>query len=96
MTPKLRDLFRFDRVLGAYQRKFAALDPDARAILADLGDYCNFDRTTACVTAAGTMDPIAMAYAEGRRDAFLRVLSRIGHDRTTLTAAIQQEMANDG
>jgi hypothetical protein len=90
----LRGLLRVERTQGAYARIFGNLgNPDVRALVADLSRYCNLYRTTACISkATGTMDPIAMAFAEGQRDAFLYLLRQSNADPSAVQAAIQQEL----
>lgn len=55
-----------------YRRLFAG--DAAKMVLADLAEFCNVHRPTARVSPqGGTVDPIAMAIAEGRREVFLRI-----------------------
>jgi hypothetical protein len=92
----LSRLFQVDRTRGAYSRLFGNLgNPDIRVVLADLAEYCNLYRTSACISKqTGVMDPIAMAYAEGQRDALLYILRQTNADPTEVQTAIQQELEN--
>lgn len=42
------------------------------AVLRDLARFCHSHRTTFKTSLAGSADPLAMAYFEGRRSVFLR------------------------
>lgn len=47
---------------------------DAEVVLADLARFCNATEPTTRVSpVARTVDPLAMAQAEGRREVFLRI-----------------------
>lgn len=94
MMQRLHALFFKQRTGAAYARKFSLKDPEARLVMADLSSYCNFDRTTACVTSTGTIDALAMAYAEGRRDAFLYILRQSRADLSDVQTAIETELQN--
>jgi hypothetical protein len=63
----------------AYRRVFQVTDGivgnrDAEQVLADLARFCNFNEPTTRVSPVSrTIDPLAMAQAEGRREVFLRI-----------------------
>lgn len=69
------------------------LGPAAEAVMRDLAHYCYADRSTLKISLVTQQaDPIATAFAEGRRDVFLRIsamcnlnpqqIERIAHART--------------
>jgi len=90
----LKQLLQVDRTQGAYERLFGNLgNADTRLVLTDFSRYCNLYRTTACISRqTGTMDPIAMAFAEGQRDAFLYLLRQLNYDAIALQTAIKEEL----
>jgi len=70
-----------------------SLSPAGEIVMRDLARYCCADRTTLKVSQADQhVDPLAMAFAEGRRDVYLRIqalcnltsddIERISHERT--------------
>lgn len=76
------------RILGrkqAYRRTF--LDPDgnvhrnAETVLADLRKFCRATSSTAMVSPVSkSIDPIAMAMAEGRREVWNRLMAHLHID----------------
>lgn len=73
----------------AYKRTFMADDgkPDADAaiVLADLKRFCYAERTTAKISpTTQAMDPLAMAFAEGRREVFLRLQGFLNLDEAAI------------
>lgn len=64
---------------SAYRRVFQVEDGkvgnrDAEMVLADLARFCNVTEPTTRVSPiTRTIDPLAMAQAEGRRETFLRI-----------------------
>lgn len=71
--------FRWRR--DAYQ---AVFEPEnelqkewADAVLADLSNFCGMRKPSIRADNTGRVDPIATAFAEGRRDVFLRILSHM-------------------
>lgn len=65
-----------------YRRTFldanGGVGPFAEVVLADLRTFCRLDSPTVCVSpATGTIDPVAMALAEGRREVLLRILKHL-------------------
>ncbi len=73
----------------AYQRTFLGDDnkPDADAalVLADLKRFCYAERTTAKVSpTTQTIDPLAMAFAEGRREVYMRIVGFLNLDEATI------------
>lgn len=92
MHPVIRQLFA---KRTAYQRVFAgddgALHGDARVVLADLKRFCYADRSTMKISpATGASDPIAMAFAEGRREVFLRISQFINIDDVQFQKLVEQ------
>jgi nucleoside 2-deoxyribosyltransferase len=66
----------------AYRRLFltdnGSLNPDAETIIKDLKKFCRAQSSTAVVSPIrGTVDPIAMAMAEGRREVYLRIMAHL-------------------
>lgn len=47
------------------------------AVLKEIAQFANAYKTTAVKTMAGTIDPIAMAHAEGQRSVYLLVQRRL-------------------
>jgi hypothetical protein len=92
---ELERLLRRRATGAAYQRKFANLnDADTRLVLADLSRVCNHHRSTCSSSLGGTMDPIGMAFEEGKRTAFLYILTRSRADARAVDEAIEREMTN--
>lgn len=80
-----------DRILrrkGAYRRTFlnanGDLHRDAELVLADLRRFCRATGSTALVSPVSkSVDPIAMAMAEGRREVWLRIMAHLHvHEKT--------------
>lgn len=74
----------------AYQRLFFAdaqrLSPDAEIILKDLARFCRAHRSTAVFSQLrGTLDPLASARADGRREVYLRIVENLYLDDRFLT-----------
>lgn len=66
----------------SYRRLFLTedgkLNPDGEKVIADLKRFCRANASTAQVSPIrGSIDPIAMALAEGRREVFLRVMAHL-------------------
>lgn len=68
-------------------------------ILSDLRQFCYADRPTIKVSpVTGSVDPIAMAVAEGRREVWLRIAEMLKLDDRDLQALLKQhndEVFND-
>ena len=68
---------------------------DSQTVLSDLRRFCFHDRPTTQISRmTGTVDPIASAQAEGRREVFLRIMKMVNLE----PAAIErlQEQFSDG
>ncbi|PWR24976.1 hypothetical protein [Zavarzinia aquatilis] len=66
-------------------------------VLADLRRFCHDTRTTARVSpVTGTLDPVAMALAEGRREVWLRIQQFLQLDETALAQLTEQEGTYNG
>ncbi len=76
--------------LGRFMVEGDALHQDGLVVLRDLSRYCDALRTTAKSDGAGRCDPYAMAIAEGRRQAFLFVLSRLGLAASDILMSIER------
>ena len=65
----------------AYRRLFLAddgLNADAQIVLADLAKFCRANASTAVVSPISrSVDPIATAMAEGRREVWLRISAHL-------------------
>lgn len=66
----------------SYRRLFlnddGSLNPDGEKVITDLKKFCRANSSTAIVSPIrGTIDPIAMAIAEGRREVLLRILGHL-------------------
>lgn len=67
------------------------LNPPARAILIDLQRFCYATRTTIKVSpTTGSIDPYAIAVAEGRREVWLRISEYLKLDDRDLQALLRQ------
>jgi hypothetical protein len=65
------------------------LHPQADIVLHDLARYCHVDRTSLRVSPiTGAADPLALAFAEGRRDVFNRIVAQchLTNEQVTRTA----------
>jgi hypothetical protein len=79
----------------AYQRLFLRDDKlpnaDAVTVLADLKRFCRADSSTMRMDSTGRADPIAMAYAEGRREVWLRIMAHLHlEERETINLREEQ------
>lgn len=84
----------------AYQRTFLGdngnPNADAAVVLADLKRFCYVERTTARVSpTTQTMDPLAMAFAEGRREVFMRIVSFMHLDDATIRNLTEPTQEDD-
>lgn len=68
----------------AYRRLFLGdngLNADGQTVLADLAKFCRANNSTAIVSPVSrSVDPIAMAMAEGRREVWLRLMAHLHID----------------
>lgn len=68
----------------AYRRMFLGengLNADGEVVLADLAKFCRANNSTAIVSPVSrSVDPIAMAMAEGRREVWLRIMAHLHVD----------------
>lgn len=65
-------------------------------VLRDMSEFCSFAEPTTVLDSTGRVDPLAMANKEGRREAFLHLLSMLDSGTFTdiqrrLSEAEQQE-----
>lgn len=82
----------------SYRRVFqdasGNISPDAEIVLADLRRFCRATSTTVTVSPISkTIDPIAMAMAEGRREVWLRIMAHLHIDEKQV---FNLEEPNDG
>jgi hypothetical protein len=65
----------------AYRRLFLGdngLNADGQIVLADLAKFCRANASTAVVSPVSrSVDPIASAMAEGRREVWLRIMGHL-------------------
>lgn len=68
----------------SYRRLFLGedgLNADGQVVLADLAKFCRANSSTAVVSPVSrSVDPIAMAMAEGRREVWLRLMAHLHID----------------
>jgi hypothetical protein len=68
----------------SYRRLFLGedgLNADGQVVLADLAKFCRATSSTAIVSPVSqSVDPIAMAMAEGRREVWLRLMAHLHID----------------
>ena len=98
----IRDLTKnasnFLRRKGAYRRVFlhgdGGMSRDQELVLADLRRFCKANSSTIMVSPVSrTVDPIAMAMAEGRREVWLRIAGMLHIDEKTM---FNLQDVNDG
>jgi len=90
---------RIFRKRQSYRRVFLAdtgeLNQDALVIMADLAKFCRARGSTAMVSpVTGSIDPIAMAMAEGRREVFNRINEYL-HINDQILQNLREEPVND-
>lgn len=74
----------------AYRRLFVGdgKEPmgDAATVLDDLRRFCRADRSSVTVSpVSGMIDPYATAFAEGRREVWIRIQQFLNHDEPSIT-----------
>lgn len=84
----------------AYQRTFLGddgkPDTDAAIVLADLKRFCYVERTTAKISPmTQTMDPLAMAFAEGRREVYMRIVGFLNLDEAAIRNLTEPQQEDD-
>jgi hypothetical protein len=81
----------------AYRRMFLAesgqLSPDGEIVLADLKKFCRATASTVVVSPVSrSVDPIATAMAEGRREVWLRIMAHLHlEDRAVINLEENEE-----
>jgi hypothetical protein len=81
----------------AYRRMFLAesgeLNPDGEIVLADLKKFCRATASTVVVSPVSrSVDPIATAMAEGRREVWLRIMAHLHlEDRAVINLEEKEE-----
>lgn len=93
----------YDRIMGrrrAYRALFLGgpngrLNPNAEVVLADLVRFARVHGSTYRVDAQGRADPIAMAYAEGRREVALRILAHLHVSDADLVRMQETDRSNE-
>lgn len=66
------------------------LSQDGERVMADLMKFCRSTKSTAQLTASGTIDPYATHLAEGRREVLIRIQSQLGINDMDLRDLAQQ------
>lgn len=101
VTQNLREMAaRLFQRRAAYRGVF--LDADGRMtvygeqVLKDLAQFCRFSSSTAIVSPVSrSIDPVAMALAEGRREVFLRIIGAMNIDQRKLIAMTMETGERD-
>ncbi len=81
----------------AYRRMFLTesgqLSPDGEIVLADLKKFCRATASTVVVSPVSrSVDPIATAMAEGRREVWLRIMAHLHlEDRAVINLEEKEE-----
>jgi hypothetical protein len=92
MIDRLKALWNRKALRMAYRRLLDPQNVDGALIVADLARFCRARTTTVAVGSNGSIDPLAMALAEGRREVFNRILAQAALNDADIDHAIQQEM----
>jgi hypothetical protein len=83
----------------AYRRLFLGedgLSADGQIVLSDLAKFCRATQSTAVVSPVSrSVDPIATALAEGRREVWLRIMAHLHVDERVIFN-LNEEEKNDG
>lgn len=66
------------------------LSPDGEIVMNDLMKFCRSLKSTAQLTASGSIDPYATHLAEGRREVLIRIQSMLGVSDMDLRELAQQ------
>ncbi len=89
---------RLFKKVSAYRRLFlnnqGELHPDAAIVLNDLANFCGAHKPSLRNGAQG-VDPFATVYAEGRREAWLRIFTFLNVDERKLMKQMQAVQQND-
>jgi hypothetical protein len=82
----------------SYRRMFlgeSGLSPDGQVILTDLAKFCRANSSTAVVNPVSrSVDPIASAMAEGRREVWLRIMAHLHIDEKVVFNLTENEDQN--
>ena len=90
-----------NRIFGrkrAYRRVFLDGDgnigPDAEIVLADLKRFCRAMSSTVVVSPVSkSIDPLAMAMAEGRREVWLRIMGHLNMTKSCIHVGVHDVKA---
>jgi len=93
---------KIDKKVLAYQHVFFEAGekgreqgPAHRLGMEDLAHFCYAQRTTAALSPVSQMiDPIATAYAEGRRQVYLHIMAMLKVGPETLAKLMEQQYDN--
>lgn len=78
-----------------FLREDGELNEAAKVVMADLAKFCRARGSTAMVSPqTGSIDPIAMAMAEGRREVFNRINEYL-HINDNILQNLREEPVND-
>jgi hypothetical protein len=97
MADRLARLLNVQRLRAGYRAWVASgvvdmAAPTSTILLADLARFCRYDSTTISVSPGGSIDPYALAVAEGRREVFLHIKRSARLSDADIDAAIRNEM----
>lgn len=95
----MKILDRIFRKRVSYRRIFlrddGELNEAAKVVMADLAKFCRARGSTAMVSPqTGSIDPIAMAMAEGRREVFNRINEYL-HINDNILQNLREEQVNE-
>lgn len=78
-----------------FLREDGSLNNDAEVVMTDLRKFCRATGSTAMVSPqSGSIDPIAMAMAEGRREVFNRINEYL-HLKDNIIHNLREEQSDD-
>lgn len=89
----------FDKI-KAYREIFDFSDKNLNKkaladVMKDLRKFCRVDYPTIVRDLTGKVDPVAMAYLEGRREVYLRIIGYAKANQDMINQLIEQERLND-
>jgi hypothetical protein len=89
---RLRHAMLINKV-SAYKNCFTDevgnLSLDGKRVVKDLMKYCSIDKSTACFNNNNSIDPIRMAFEEGKRTVLLRILDFVDTSEAQLQKLVK-------